>query len=434
MITRRTKLQLIVFALITMVGVAFVGAKYAKLDRLVDDQSYNVVAHFADSGGIFTGAEVSYRGVTVGRVSDMRLTRQGVDVVLNITQGHKDIPNDTKAVVANRSAVGEQFVDLQPQTKRPPYLTDGSQIPQNMTVTPIPTTKLLTDLNTTVNSVNRKSLRTVVNELGTAFNGTGRDLGRIIDTSNAFIHAANQNFDVTTALLEDGNTVLSTQIDKTSDIKTFSRDLALFSDTVAASDPDLRRVIENGSATANQLRTFLDENKVDLGELINNLVTTGEVTGRHLAGTELILTVYPYVVAGGYTVVDKDSSGPDKGLYDAHFGLILQQNPPVCQKGYLPPSKRRDPNTDRGNAPMNTKVHCAEPPSKTNARGAQNTPHRAGTAYRAPVVGTYDRATGKFTYTDKDPAGNVTYTGGAAKLMGQDSWKWLLVQPLSGRE
>lgn len=435
MITRRTKLQLIVFALITMVGVAFVGAKYAKLDRLFVDKSYDVVAHFGDSGGIFTGAEVSYRGVTVGRVSDMRLTRKGVDVVLNITTDNKDIPEDTKAVVADRSAVGEQFVDLQPQTRRPPYLTDGSQIPQDMTVTPIPTTKLLTDLNTTVNSVNRKSLRTVVAELGKAFNGTGRDLGRIIDTSNSFIEAANQNFDVTTALLEDGNTVLSTQIDKTSDIKSFSHDLALFSDTVAASDSDLRRVIENGSATANQLRTFLDENKVDLGDLINNLVTTGEVTGRHLAGTELILTVYPYVVAGGYTVVSKDSSGPDKGLYDAHFGLILQQSPPVCDKGYIPPSQRRDPNTDRGNAPMNTKVHCAEPPSKTSARGAQNTPrHRAGTAYRAPVVGTYDQATRTFTYTDKDPAGNVTYTGGAAKLMGQDSWKWLLAQPLSGRE
>ena len=126
-----------------------------------------------------------------------------------------------------------------------------------MTQTPIETTKLLTDLDTTVNSVNKQSLRTVVNELGKAFNGTGHDLGRIVDTSNSFINAANDNFDITTALLQDSNTVLGTQIDKTSAIKSFSRDLALFSDTVATSDPDLRRVIENGSATANQLRSFL---------------------------------------------------------------------------------------------------------------------------------------------------------------------------------
>ncbi len=429
MITRRTKVQLVIFALITMLGVSFVGARYARLDRLVLDQSYKVVAHFDQSGGIFTGAEVAYRGVTVGRVSDMKLTDKGVDVVLDIEKVHKDIPGRTKAVVANRSAVGEQYVDLQPQTKQGPYLTDGSDIPMAMTETPIETTQLLTDLDTTVNSVNKQSLTTVVNELGKAFTGTGGDLGQIVDTSNSFIRSANANFDVTTALLTDSNKVLATQVDKSSAIKSFSRDLSLFSTTLANSDGDLRRVIENGSATANQLRTFLEQNKVDLGQLINNLVTTGEVTGRHLDGTEMILVVYPYVVSGGYTVVDKDSS---TGLYDAHFGLILQQDPPVCKAGYN--TRHRDPNTDRGDVPMNTRARCTEPASKTNARGAQNTPRRAGPSYRAPVVGTYDRETGKLSYTDTNPSGDVTYTGGAAALMGEQSWKWLLVQPLSGQE
>ena len=431
MITRRTKIQLLVFVLITLIGVTFVGAHYAKLDRFFLDKNYTVAAHFKESGGIFTGAEVSYRGVSVGKVAGMTLTDKGVDVELSIEKNYEDIPKDTKAVVANRSAVGEQFVDLQPQTKAKPYLVDGSDIPTDMTETPIETTKLLSDISTTSESVNKKSLRIAVRELGTAFNGTGQNLGRIIDTSNDFIEAANDNFDVTTALLEDSNVVLGTQIDKSSAIKSFAHDLSLFSDTVAASDPDLRRVIENGSATANQLRTFLNENKVDLGQLINNLVTTGEVTGRHLAGTEMLLTVYPYVVAGGYTVVSKDST---THLRDAHFGLILQQDPAVCEKGYLPPSQRRDPNTQRGNAPMVTGVKCAEPASKSSARGAQHTPRRAGPAYRAPVVGTYDQDTHKVKITDRAPGGNVTYTGGAASLLGQDSWKWMLLQPLSSRE
>jgi phospholipid/cholesterol/gamma-HCH transport system substrate-binding protein len=431
MMTRRTKIQLIVFALITMIGVSFVGAHYAKLDRFFLDKNYTVAAHFAESGGIFTGAEVSYRGVTVGKVSGMKLTDKGVDVSLSIEKDFSDIPKDTKAIVANRSAVGEQYVDLQPQTKAKPYLVDGSDIPVDMTSTPIEATKLLSDISTTSESVNKRSLRIAVKELGTAFNGTGPNLRQIIDTSNDFIEEADDNFDVTTRLLEDSNVVLGTQIDKSSAIKSFSHDLSLFSDTMAASDPDLRRVIENGSATANQLRTFINQNKVDLGQLINNLVTTGQVTGKHLAGTEMVLTVYPYVVAGGYTVVAKDST---THLYDAHFGMILQQDPHVCEKGYLPPSQRRDPNTERGNAPMVTGARCAEPGSKTNARGAQHTPGRAGPAYRAPVVGTYDRATHKVKLTDRDPSGNVTYTGGAASLLGQNSWKWMLLQPLSSQE
>ena len=429
MITRRTKLQLLVFALITLLGVSFVGARYARLDRLVMDTSYSVTAQFRQSGGIYTGAEVGYRGVTVGRVTRMTLTKQGVDVRMAIQNKYQNIPRDTRAVVANRSAVGEQFVDLQPRTRTRPYLADGGTIPLAMTATPIETTTLLTDLDTTVNSVNKRSLTTVVDELGKAFNGTGRDLGTIIDTSNSFINAANDNFDVTTALLRDSNTVLGTQIDKTSDIKSFSKDLALFSTTLANSDPDLRVVIENGSATANQLRSFINQNKIDLGQLINNVVTTGEITGRHLAGTELILTVYPYVVAGGYTVIDNDGG---KSPYNANFGLILQQDPPICTQGYNTP--RRDPNSAAGRAevPMNTSVRCTEPPSTSNARGAQNTPkNRAAADYRAPVVGTYDRTTRKVTLTDKAPGADVTYDGGAAQLMGQDSWKWLLVQPLA---
>ncbi len=428
MITKRTKIQLAIFALLTMVGVSFVGARYARLDRLVVNESYQVVAHFRESGGIFQGAEVSYRGVSVGTVSKMRLTDQGVDVVLDIQNSAKQIPSDTRALVANRSAVGEQYVDLLPETGKKPYLHQGSEIPLDMTATPISTTKLLTDLDTTVNSVHKQSLRTVVNEFGKAFHGTGADLGRLIDSSDTFVNAANQNFDLTTALLHDGNTVLGTQLDKSSAIKSFAHDLALFSDTVAASDKDLRRVIENGSATANQLRRFLEENKVDLGELINNLVTTGEVTGRHLNGTEMLLVVYPYVVAGGYTVVAKD---PQTGLYDAHFGLIMTQSPPVCHHGYESTDKRGP--QDRGNRPMNTQAHCAEPQGQSDARGAQWAPRgRAAAAYRAPVVGTYDARTEKVHYTDRDPSASVTYTGGAAAIMGEESWKWLLLQPLAG--
>jgi phospholipid/cholesterol/gamma-HCH transport system substrate-binding protein len=430
MITQRTKVQLVIFALITMVGVAFVGARYARLDRLVLDDSYRVAAHFEESGGIFAGAEVSYRGVTVGQVGELVLTEDGVDVMLDIDDDTDPIPDETKAVVANRSAVGEQFVDLQPERKDGPYLEDGAEIPTAMTETPITTTEFLTGIDDLVNSVDKQDLVTVVGEMGRAFKGTGQNLGQIIDTSNSFIRTANDNFDVTTALLEDGNTVLTTQLDKASAIQSFASDLSKFSDTLVQSDADLRRVINNGSATANQLRTFLEQNEVDLGELINNMVTTGEVTGKHIEGTEMILLAYPYVVAGGYTVVGKDSK---TGLYDAHFGLITQSNPHVCKRGYES-TDRRGPH-DRGNRPMNEKARCSEPQGMSNARGAQHTPaNRAGTAYRAPVVASYDAETGTVNYTDRSPSDSVTYTGGAASMFGQESWKWLLLQPLAGEQ
>jgi phospholipid/cholesterol/gamma-HCH transport system substrate-binding protein len=430
MITRQTKVQLMVFALITMVGVAYVGATYAKLDRLLFDDSYRVVAQFEDSGGIFAGAGVSYRGVTVGQVSRLEVTDDGVDVILSIDDDSEPIPLDTNALVANRSAVGEQYVDLLPNTKEGPYLGENSVIEQDKTETPIPPTQLLVDLDKMVNSVNKDSLRTVVSEMGKAFNGTGEELGQIIDTSNSFIQTANDNFEITSSLIKESNTVLNTQLDSASDIRSFARNLALFSDTMVASDADLRRVIDNGSATANQLRRFLEDNEVNLGELINNLVTTGEVTVKHLDGIEQVLVLYPYVVEGGYTVVAKD---PKSGLYDAHFGLILQQEPHVCTEGY-DPDQVRSPG-ERSNKPMDMDARCTEPQAQSNARGSQHAPRpRAGAAYRAPVVAAYDLRTGALEYTDVSPSDAVTYTGGAASVFGEESWKWLLLQPLAEKE
>ncbi len=429
MITRRTKLQLLVFALITVLGVSFVGARYARLDRLLVDQSYTVVAHFADSGGAFAGAEVSYRGVRVGQVERLELTDDGVDLVLDVDDEFDDIPADALALVGNRSAVGEQYVELQPQSDRGPYLADGSEIARDRTTTPIQTDTLLTHLDETVESVDQDDLRTVTTELGAALGGAGQDLQTIIDSSNAFLTAADENFGVTVDLIRDSNTVLQGQADSERAFRRFARDLSRFTTTVAGHDEDLRRLIDDGSAGADELRTFLEQNEVDLGELINNLVTTGEVVVKHLDGIEQLLVVYPYVVEGGFTVVSKS---PGSGLYDAHFGLVLQPNPPVCLQGYES-TDRRSP-LDGSNRPMNEQAGCTAPASQANARGSQNiAAPRPATAW-GPADFAYDPASGRLT-TDPATIRRLEGVGSVAPpSLGEETWKWLYLQPLLARD
>jgi phospholipid/cholesterol/gamma-HCH transport system substrate-binding protein len=436
MITRRTKIQLMVFVVITLLGVTFVGARYAQLDKAFYDDNYTVTVHLADSGGIFAGGEVTYRGVSVGTVNKLVLTDEGVNAVLDVDNGYDEIPSDTLAVVGNRSAVGEQYVELQPQRDDGPYLHNGSVIDQPDTRLPISTDTLLTHLSETVESVNKDDLKTTVDELGAAFAGTGEDLQRIIDTGDSFINTANDNFDVTTALIRDSNTVLHGQIDSESAIRNFSSQLQAFSTVLAGADPDLRNLIDTGGVAATQLRTFLEQNRVELGDLINNLVTTGDVIVKHLDGIKQILVIYPYVVEGGFTVVSKS---PDTGLYDAHFGMILT-NQKVCHNGYGTTDTR--PPSDGSNRPMNVDARCDEPASESNARGAQHAPERAPASYAeaaaSPVVASYDPATGKLTWGDPaatDAAG-LSPTGTVAPpSLGEESWKWLFLQPLtSGQE
>jgi len=435
-ITRRTKIQLMIFVVITLLGVTFVGARYAQLDKAFYDDNYTVTVHLADSGGIFAGSEVTYRGVSVGKVHKLVLTDAGVNAVLDVDNGYDEIPADALAVVGNRSAVGEQYIELQPQRDDGPYLHNGSVIDVKDTQLPIATDTLLTNLSNTVESVNKEDLKTTIDELGAAFGGTGEDLQRIIDTGNSFIDTANDNFDVTTALIRDSNTVLHGQIDSESAIRNFSSQLQAFSSVLAGADPDLRNLIDTGGVAANQLRTFLEQNQVELGDLINNLVTTGDVIVKHLDGIKQVLVVYPYVVEGGFTVVSKS---PDTGLYDAHFGMILTTQK-VCHKGYGTTDTRVP--QDGSNRPMNENARCDEPASESNARGSQNAPQRAPASYAeaadSPVVASYDPDTGKLTWGDPTAtdAAALSPTGSVAPLsLGEESWKWLFLQPLtSGQE
>jgi phospholipid/cholesterol/gamma-HCH transport system substrate-binding protein len=423
MITRRTKVQLVIFVIITLLGVSFVGMRYAKLDRLVIDRSYEVTAHFSDSGGAFAGSQVTYRGVSVGRVDRLVLTDDGVDVVLQIENEFDEIPADSRALIGNGSAVGEQYVELQPQSDESPYLDDESEIEMAETQIPISTETLLSNLSTTVQSVDQDALRTTVSEFAKAFAGSGEDLQRIIDSGNSFLETADANFDVTTALIRDSNTVLNGQIASEGALRNFATELAGFSTALAGADPDVRRLIETGSTSTIELRDFIETNRVELGSLFNNLVTTGEIIVRHLDGIKQVLVIYPYVVEGGFTVVSKS---PDTGLYDAHFGMIISETAP-CQEGYGGTDKR--PPADGENRPMNEDARCTEPATQSNPRGAQHAPRRAAPGYDSPVVGSFDPETGEFAWGDVDPV--LASTGTVApQTLGEESWKWLFLQPL----
>jgi phospholipid/cholesterol/gamma-HCH transport system substrate-binding protein len=381
MIRRGVKLQLVAFAAITLVAVSLLSARYVGLfDRLAGG-SYVVTADFADSGGIFSGAEVTYRGVTVGKVDRLRLTEGGVLVDLRLDRGTR-VPRASEAVVENRSAVGEQYVDLQPSSAAGPYLAGGARIPRSSTRIPPRIDQVLLHVDDLVGSVDRGDLATTVTELGKAFAGTGPDLQRLLDSGDALTRAATQALPQTVRLIDDGQTVLATQQRSSSDIRSFASDLADLSATVRGSDSDLRTVLDRGVVASGEVDALLRDNRTDLGALLANLVTIGQVTVSRTSGIEQMLVTYPDVVAGGFTVVPGDGT--------AHFGLVLNLDaPPACTKGYEG-TKRVDPNQTTDLPALNTAARCDEPRgSLTTVRGAQNAPTggSGSTADAGPAAG-----------------------------------------------
>lgn len=425
MITRTVKAQLLAFATVTAVGVSYVGAEYTGLVDSVLGRGYTVQADFADSGGIFTGAEVTYRGVPVGRVGELRLTgADGVSVSLDIEDGAPRIPADTLAVVANRSAVGEQYVDLQPRTSDGPYLLQGSTIPRARTRVPLPTTDLVLSLDRLVTSVGKDDLRVTVDELGKAFSGTGPHLSRLVDSGNALVESASESLPETISLIEDSRKVLRTQADQGSSIKAFSRDLALLTEELKSSDGDLRKLVGNAEPAAVELNSLLKSVQPRFSVLLGNLISGGQITLARLPGVEQALVTFPVVVAGSHTVVPGDGT--------THFGLVVNaDDPPPCTQGYG--TTRRDP-ADTSTREANTDARCTAPRgSATSVRGAQNAPgasSRSGTTDQAAYVTPYDPETGTFAGPDGTPV-EIGSTGGQQTVFGKESWQWLLVGPMA---
>ena len=366
MIARATKVQLLVFALLTLVTVSILSAQYVGLTDKITGGTYLVSADFADSGGIFQGSEATYRGVTVGKVEALKLEKGGVLVQVRLNRGTQ-IPRDTLAVVENRSAVGEQYIDFQPNTAHGPMLAAGSVVPRVDTRSPVRIDNVLLHLNNTVQSVNQKQLGIVIDELGTAFAGGGTDLQRLLDSGDALTKSATQALPQTIKLIDDGKTVLDTQKATSGNIKDLSKSFADLSETLQSSDGDLRLVLDRGAVASRELDALIQDNQSSLATLLTNFITIGQVTNAHINGIEQLLVTYPDVVAGGYTVVPGDGT--------AHFGLVLNANDPkACTAGYGG-TQRIGPDQTKNLPPVNTRASCTLPRGSSSlVRGAQNAP------------------------------------------------------------
>ncbi|GAA1021403.1 MULTISPECIES: MlaD family protein [Amycolatopsis] len=364
--TRKVRIQLLVFFAIAIVSVAYAGGHYAGLDRIFGNRGYHVTLKLADSGGVFVNSEVAYRGVTVGRVGAMTLTPQGIDVRLDIDSGGPDIPSALHAQVANRSAVGEQFVDLLPDRESGPYLEDGAVITQDRTSLPATPDSVLTHLDGLVASVHPESLKTVVDETYDAFAGSGPQLQKLLDSTSSLTATAAQYVPDTQGLLANSRTVFATQERQAQNITAFASGLKTITGQLKSSDPAIRKVIDEAPQLSRQISDVLATSGTDLGVLFANSLTTAQVTSMRKDAIEELLVAYPVISAFSPTT-SPDGTG--------HLGVVFNFfDPHSCTKGYEGTKQR--PANDTSEAPVNMNAYCAEPPgSPTEVRGAQNAPY-----------------------------------------------------------
>lgn len=402
MITARARIQLLIFAAVTVMSVAYGGVRYLGLSDLTSDP-YPISAQFEFAGGAYPRADVELLGTKVGRVSGLRPGRGGTTLVEMLIDEHVELPAALTVRISNKSAIGEQVVELTPQASAGPQLRPGTVIPVSQTTSPVRTEDLLGHVDDLLGSLPVDDLRTALDELSVGLAGSGPDLATFITNAEAVSSSTEEHAASLTELIRNSQTVLGTQVDIGSDTQ---RSLARTADLLSRLEGlnhEVGSLLDNGTDATREVSALLTDIREPLPGLLENLELLTAVLDGDMPALRKTLVLFPWAVELGALAIrycDKydpktgkpiqetchyDSMGrPD---YHAYFAAQAPETPGKapylpCTRGYEGTRRFQPDGTAVGGGPRqsddeppNMNARCTSPPTdpiEPNVRGPQN--------------------------------------------------------------
>jgi phospholipid/cholesterol/gamma-HCH transport system substrate-binding protein len=382
MIDRLTKIQLAIFAIITVVTLTVMGIYYLRLPATFGIGTYEASADFEAGGGLYKNANVTYRGVAVGRVESVSLNPNGVTAEMRLNSG-TPIPQNVIATVKSVSAIGEQYIDLvPPDGPAPGKLRDGSKIERANTRIGQDVADLLHQAEVLVNSLGDTKLKELLHEAFTATNGTGPELARLFQSARLLVDEANADYPQVSQLIDQAGPFLQAQIRAGGDIKSLADGLARFTSEVRRADPQLRETLATAPGAIDEANTAFSGIRPEFPALAANLANLGRVGVIYHKSIEQLLVVLPPLFAAITTAAG--GAPQDEGA-KLDFKLDLN-DPPPCSTGFLPPPLTRTPADETlREVPKDSYCKTAQNDPST-VRGARNYPCQEFPGKRAPTV------------------------------------------------
>ena len=382
MLTRFVRIQLALFTVASIVGIAAMVLVYMQLPTLLGIGRMTVKLELPRTGGLYQFSNVTYRGVQIGRVTDVRATRAGAEATLSLATSPK-IPADLQASVLSVSAVGEQYVDLLPRTDSGPYLRDGSVIPVSDTTVPQKVGPMLDQVHALLASIPKERLSNLLEESFKGLNGSGDDLGALLNSLSTVAGDFDKVSDRARALIDDGRPLLEAQAASADALRVWTRSLAGVTGQLNTNDPQIRTLLNTGPGALDEAASLLNQVKPTLPVLLANLTTVGQIAVTYRPSVEQLLVLLPPYIAS-VQAVGLPRNNPT-GFTQGDFTLTIG-DPPACTVGFLPPSSWRSP-ADLSDVDTPDGLYCKLPQDSPIAvRGARNYPCMGQPGKRAPTV------------------------------------------------
>ena len=162
-----------VFAILIFLWLAFGGSVPLK------PESYRFTVHMREAATLAAEADVRMAGVNVGKVKSKELDKGGARTIVEVQldEPYAPIPKDSKAILRQKTLLGETYLELAPGNKSGGMLDDGGRLANSQ----VEDTTELDEIFTAFDPDTRQAFRDWIKEL----DGAIKD-GRSQDLSDAF--------------------------------------------------------------------------------------------------------------------------------------------------------------------------------------------------------------------------------------------------------
>jgi len=365
-LTRFIKIQLALFTILTLIALVALGWYYLRLPSVVGVGTYDLHANLPRSGGLYTTANVTYRGTHIVFFTDIPPTETGAEATMRIDNRYK-IPIDSVPNVHSVSAIGEQYLDLVSTGNPGQYYQDGQTMTQ-LGVVPSEVGPALDSANRGLAVLPKEKIDELLTETSQAVGGLGPALQRLVDSTTNIAQGFKDNLPQVNDIIAHSTPILESQVDSGDNIDQWSRNLNIIAAQTAEQDAALRSGLQQAAPTLDSTAEVFNGVRDSLPQTLANLAVVIDMLKRYHKGLEQTLVIFPQGAATAQAATLFDN------LAQLPLALSLNQ-PPPCLTGFLPASEWRSP-ADTSMAPLPTGTYCKIPKDYQGnvVRGARNYP------------------------------------------------------------
>ncbi|MDT5226614.1 MAG: phospholipid/cholesterol/gamma-HCH transport system substrate-binding protein, partial [Mycobacterium sp.] len=290
MLTRFIKRQLVIFGILTAVALLVLGIYYLQLPTVMGIGQYQLKAELPASGGLYPTSNVTYRGITIGKVTAVEPTEKGAEATMSISSDFK-VPLDSVANVHSVSAVGEQYLDLVSNGKARGVFSPGQTITKG--TVPSEIGPALDTANRGLAALPREKIGQLLDETADAVGGLGPALQRLVDSTQAIVGDFKTNINQVDDIIQNSAPILDSQATSSSAIERWAHNLNVLGAQSAQQDAHLRSALTQAAPTADEVNSVFSDVRESLPQTLANLEIVFDMLKRYHPGVEQTLVMLP---------------------------------------------------------------------------------------------------------------------------------------------